>query len=168
MNIGIIPGESFNRDILDDSWEIAAIQECHDNNYSNVENTLNGMAAEQFMIQYRGHINDPRKFRDTKYFNESVEIKSASAKDDDYFLNRRAEVLAELRHRKVVWGKDISDYVIFFKRNDRYYTCDSLWTFDWTPHMYQQSKVWVQYDGPGYAKGKNGGMERFYDSDTVT
>jgi len=138
ITTNIETGRKFNRDILDDSWEDAARDECDNNGYSSSENTLNGMAAEQYLIQFRNHTNDRRQYKDTIFAGNSIEVKTASGHTDDYYFAQQNKVLEELRHKKIncPW-MNISNCVVYFKRNERKYECESQWLWSgssWIPN----------------------------------
>ena len=129
INLGVKIGETFHRDKLDASWERAATEEAIRNNYSSIPNTLNGMAAEKYAIQYCGHIDDPRKFRDTKFDGLLIEHKSkVDCFTYPYHVYMHLE-LEKLKKKKLV-GDIIGDYVICWQRNDKTYICESQWKWN--------------------------------------
>ena len=109
--------------------------------YSSWENTKNGLAAERMLIEKCGYTNDPRPYKDV--FNPdriSVEVKSfGDHRDADEY---KKTVLSELWIRKVEWRKDISEHVVFFKRNDREgtYTVDEMFVWDKTRRSWRSEK----------------------------
>ena len=129
INLGVEIGETFHRDKLNDSWEPAAIAECNNNRYSSPENTLNGMAAEQYAIQYCNHVDDPRKYRDTTFNNLNIEHKSkVDTLAYPYKVNMSLE-LEKLKRKKLA-GDIIGDYIICWRRTGRTYECESQWKWN--------------------------------------
>lgn len=86
--------------------------------------TYNGLAAERYMIEYHGYENDDRKYKDLfSPCRNPVEIKSAAS------LETMQKQLDSLKKRKG-WGLDIADYVICFLRDNKSYTCHSLYVWN--------------------------------------
>jgi len=88
--------------------------------------TYNGLAAEHYMVEEYGYTNDDRKYKDLfAPCGTSVEIKSGSSEET---IQKHIETLTERKS----WGPkyDISDYVICFLRDNKTYTCHSLWQWD--------------------------------------
>ena len=86
--------------------------------------TYNGLAAEHYMIEEYGYTNDDRPYKDLfAPCGTSVEVKSAAHLET---LQRQLESLKERKG----WGYDVADYVISFLRDDKSYTCHSLWQWN--------------------------------------
>ena len=88
--------------------------------------TYNGLAAEHYMVEEYGYTNDDRPYKDVfSPCGISVEVKSAASEET---LQGQ---IASLKERKS-WGPkyDISDYVICFLRDNKSYTCHSLWQWN--------------------------------------
>ena len=93
------------------------------------------------LIERCGYTNDARKYKDV--FNPdgvSVEVKTVGDHRDPYEYTK--DMLNELRTRKTVWEVDISDYVIFFKRNDEAgtYTVDGMYVWNGQKNAWRKEK----------------------------
>lgn len=130
MNWNIKPGDSFLLSQMNEEEIREHTDREYQPGYSGWQNTYNGLICEHILTDLCGYTNDDRKFKDV--FNPdgiSTEVKSYNKyRDAEKY---KQEVLATLWERKVVYGYDISDYVIFFERDDELekYTCDEF--FEW-------------------------------------
>jgi hypothetical protein len=140
FNWNVQLGQVFNINDIDQNLLVELTnKEYKPGGYSSWQNTKNGLAAERMLIELCNYTDDRRPYKDV--FNPdriSVEVKSFGDHREDPDAYKR-KVLAELRQRKVDWKLDISDYVIFFKRNDRAgtYTVDEMFVWD------KQKERWV-------------------------
>ena len=130
MNWNVKPGDSFLLSQMNEEEIREHTDREYKPGYSSWQNTYNGLICEHILTDLCGYTDDPRPYKDV--FNSdkiSVEVKSYNMyrNADEY----KAEILAALWERKVMWKKDISNYIIFFERNDdlEKYTCDEL--FEW-------------------------------------
>ena len=86
--------------------------------------TYNGLAAEHYMIEKYGYKNDTRKYKDLfSPCDTETEIKTAASEET---LQKQLESLKERKG----WGYDVANYVICFLRDDKSYTCHSLWQWN--------------------------------------
>lgn len=137
FNWNVQLGQVFHLDEIDRDLLIELTDKEYKPGYSSWENTKNGLAAERILIELCNYTNDPRPYKDV--FNPdriSVEVKSFSVhRDADEY---KKKVLADLWERKVMWKKDISEYVIFFERDDTAgtYTVNEMFTWD------KQRRTW--------------------------
>lgn len=130
MNWNIKPGDSFLLSQMNEQEIREHTDREYKPGYSGWENTYNGLICEHILTDLCGYTNDDRPYKDV--FNPdgiSVEVKSYNMHRDVEAY--KEDILAKLWERKVMWKKDISNYVIFFERNDdlEKYTCDEL--FEW-------------------------------------
>ena len=130
MNWNIKPGDSFLLSQMNEQEIREHTDREYKPGYSSWQNTYNGLIAEHILTDLCGYTNDDRPYKDV--FNPdgiSVEVKSYNKHRDA--KKHKEEVLATLWERKVMWKKDISNYVIFFERDDdlEKYTVDEM--FEW-------------------------------------
>jgi hypothetical protein len=132
FNWNVKLGQVFNiTDIDQDLLVELTNEEYKPGEYSSWENTKNGLAAERMLIELCNYTNDARPYKDVfNPDNESVEVKSFGTHRDSYEYKR--DTLATLWERKVKWKKDISEHVIFFKRDESAgtYTVDEMFFWD--------------------------------------
>lgn len=141
MNWNIKPGDSFLLNQMNEQEIREHTDREYKPGYSSWPNTFNGLVCEHILTDLLGYTDDDRKFKDV--FNSdgiSVEVKSyIKSRDGKKF---KQDVLhngymgskgwvSSLWERKVLWKKDISNYVVFFERDDELqkYVCDEL--FEW-------------------------------------
>ena len=140
MNWNIKVGDSFTMSDLNESKITNHTDEEYKPGYSSWLNTFNGLICEHILTDLCGYTDDARPYKDV--FNPdgvSVEVKSFNMHRDVKLY--KEEVLATLWERKVRWKKDISNYIIFFERDDdaKKYTCDEL--FEWNPETQRYMSV---------------------------
>jgi hypothetical protein len=139
FNWNVQHGQVFNITDIDQALLVELTDKEYKPGYSSWENTKNGLAAERMLIELCNYKNDPRPYKDV--FNpdgESVEVKSFGIHREDPTAYKR-KVLGDLWERKVMWRKDISEHVIFFKRDEEAgtYTVDEM--FVWN----KQKGTWI-------------------------
>ena len=130
MNWNVSTGATFTFDQLDENVIVEHTDREYKPGYSSWRNTYNGLICEHILTDLCGYTNDARPYKDL--FNPegiSVEVKSYNKHRDA--KQHKKEVVATLWERKVMWKKDISNYIIFFERDDDegVYTVDEL--FEW-------------------------------------
>ena len=130
MNWNVSVGATFTFDQLDNDVIVEHTDREYKPGYSSWRNTYNGLICEHILTDLCSYTDDARPYKDL--FNPeviSVEVKSFNKHRDAEKYKK--EVIATLWERKVMWKKDISNYVIFFERDDDegVYTVDEL--FEW-------------------------------------
>jgi hypothetical protein len=142
FNWNVQQGQVFNIMDIDQSLLVELTDKEYKPGYSSWENTKNGLAAERILIELCGYTNDPRPYKDVFNPNKiSVEVKSFGDHREDADAYKR-KVLADLWERKVMWKKDISEYVVFFKRNDKEgtYTVHEMFVWDKSANTWRSEK----------------------------
>jgi hypothetical protein len=143
FNWNVQLGQVFNiTDIDQDLLVELTNKEYKPEGYSSWENTKNGLTAERMLIELCNYTNDPAPYKDVFNPDEiSVEVKSFGDHREDPDAYKR-KILSELRVRKVDWKLDISNYVVFFKRNSKQgtYTVDELFAWDESAKDYISEK----------------------------
>jgi|TARA_B100001094_G_scaffold65699_1_gene61765 hypothetical protein len=120
-------GDCIDLDVLDRQ----ATEEFNEGGRSSYKNTWRGLAAERILIENCGYRNDTRKYKDVyNPENVSTEVKTFHEKVKQGPDKYMREILDALLDRKK-WAS-ISEYVIFFSRNDREmeYTAHAMWEYD--------------------------------------
>jgi hypothetical protein len=159
MNWNIEVGTTFTNKDIDAKALHEHVRREYKPGYSGYDNTEYGLIAERYLMEKCGYADDVRKFKDLfSPDGESVEVKSySSARDGDehkqnilhngYVSN--GNKVTSLWERKVMWRKDISDYVIFFERTGRIergsdytisYVCDEM--FEWDSELNRYKSVY--------------------------
>ena len=142
FNWNVQHGQVFNITDINQSLLIELTDKEYKPQYSSWENTKNGLAAERILIELRNYTNDARPYKDVFNPDEiSVEVKSFGIHRDDPVAYKR-KVLSDLWTRKVEWKKDISEYVIFFQRDDKTgtYTVDEMFVWDKPANTWRSEK----------------------------
>jgi len=137
MNWNIKVGKVFSLKQLNENAIRNHTDEEYKPGYSGWLNTYNGLICEHILTDLCGYTNDDTAYKDVlNPDGVSVEVKSYNMYRDA--KKYKAEVLATLWERKVRWRKDISNYVVFFERDDdtQEYTCDELFEWDDTALRY--------------------------------
>lgn len=123
--------------------------------YSGYNNTEYGLIAERYLMEKCGYDDDDEPYKDViSPDGNSVEVKTySSSRDGDEhkqnILHNGYDKVSSLWERKVLWKKDISDYVIFFERTGRIerdsdytiaYVCDEM--FEWDTKLQRYKSVY--------------------------
>ena len=82
--------------------------------------TYNGLAAERWLIEYRGYENVPEKYKDVKKNGVEVEVKTNTTDQKE-----QSQLMALTERKKSTWA-NVPDYVISFRRKADQYTVNRL------------------------------------------
>lgn len=158
MNWNIEVGTTFTNKDIDAKALREHMKREYKPGYSGYDNTEYGLIAERYLMEKCGYTDDTDDYKDVfSPDGKSVEVKtfSSSREADEYKQNvlhnytKSADGRTSLWERKVMWNKDISDYVIFFERSGRIergsdytiaYVCDEM--FEWDNEINRYKSVY--------------------------